>query len=183
MRRREKSKTAQDRSAIDGHIIPRKEKNQFNKSEQVAMTKFLKNFVKSRLFGRWIWLADYDDTYAMKRMLWGMGLLEPRYDGEDPNDPDKIYLYEATPFGVEQNIELVLGMAGGEDFCEEIVPRLIAAELMVEIEGEIINARWSAGGDIEEMLRPFVMRAYYEYYHVVPRSNEDPLMVPLAAAA
>ena len=155
----------------------------FNKDEQKAMTKFLQNFVSSRLFGKRIWLADENDAPVMKRIFFGMGLLEPKYDCEDPNDPDKIYLYKPTSFGNDQNIGLILSLAGVEDFCETIVPRFIAAGLMTKIEGDIINVRWFAGGDIEEILRPFVMRAYYEFYNVVPGSNEDPLIVPLAAAA
>jgi len=66
-------------------------------------------------------------------------------------------------------------MAGVEDFSERIVQSMIDADLLEEIEGEIINTRWSEGGDIEEMLRPFAMRAYYEFYNVVPGSDEDPL--------
>ena len=175
MKPHEKSNTAQDRGESDDQMLQQKEQNMYSKNEQQAMTKFLQNLVKSRLFGKWIWFADYDDTYAMKRMLFGMGLLQPRYDCDDRNAPDKIYLYKATSFGVEQNIELVLGMAGVEDFSERIVQSMIDADLLEEIEGEIINTRWSEGGDIEEMLRPFAMRAYYEYYDVVPGSDEDPL--------
>ena len=146
-----------------------------SKSEHDTLAKSLQELVKTRLFGDRPWMAEINTPPAMKQVFMGMGLLLPRYDCEDPNDPDKIYSFDATPLGEEYDIELILLMAGIEDCWDMYVPVFVSMGFLDEIEDKTINARCLAGEDIEVLLRPFAMRAYYKYYSITLGSDDDPL--------
>jgi hypothetical protein len=148
------------------------------KSEHDQMAKFLQNMVKSRLFGNRPWMAEVNTPHLMKQVFMGMGLLQPETFGYDPNDPDDIYCFEATPLGEEYDIDLILLMAGIEDCWDRYVPSFVSAQLISSLEEGLIYSYWCLNGDFEEELQPFIRRAYYEYYNIVPGSNEDPLVVP-----
>jgi hypothetical protein len=151
--------------------------------EKRAMAKSLQDLVKYRLFGEGEWVVEDDELTVINKIFTGMGLLKPEYPGDDPNCPDRFSCMEATPFGKECDVDLILFMAGIIGIWDECLYELHKAELIEEFECDIVYRLWSAYEDPEAMLRVMAMRGYYKYYNIAPGSDEDPLKRPPVEAA
>ena len=151
------------------------------KPENDQIAKILQNMVKSRLFGSQPWMARDATAGFMKQVFIDMGLLQPStycYDPDDPDDPDDSVYFEETPLGEEYDINLILLMAGINDGTEFYGPSFDTAHLIYNFPKRLFDAFLISDFDFEAVVKPFIRRAYYEYYNIGPGSDEDPLMRP-----